>query len=68
MHPLPELLSRKEVFEADEYMFSVRVAAYHWSKLSSDMRAGLAGIVGVDSTQLEDRVREEGFAVKMYDD
>lgn len=66
MHVVPEVISRREEFDADWYLDIVRVAAPHWSDYSTEMRAAMAKVLGIEPVRLDELVRQEGFAFEWF--
>lgn len=66
VHNLPAMVaSPSDGFNGDHFEFSFRVAAYHWSEYSPDMRAALAQAVDLSPRRADDWVETDGFAINL---
>lgn len=66
MHVIPEVIDRREEFDADWFQCNVRVAAAHWPDYSAEMRAAMAKVLGVEPARLDEMARQEGFALEWF--
>ena len=66
VHPISELVLSKHAFEPRLFSFNFRIAAFHWSELSSEMQQALCDLAGIERTQADSLVAQENFAVKIY--
>jgi hypothetical protein len=64
-HNLPPALRADRPYDRCADAGSLRVAAAHWDKLSSEMRNAFSKYVGVDPATIDGLVRGEGFANRM---
>jgi hypothetical protein len=64
-HNLPAALRADSPYDRCADAGSLRVAAAHWDKLSSEMRNAFSKYVGVDPATIDGLVRGNGFADRM---
>ncbi len=66
VHPLCNLVQSDETFESKLFLFNFRIAAFHWSALSEDMREALCNLVGFERAEADQLVARENFTINMY--
>ena len=66
MHSVPEVIGRQEEFDPSLFMFSLRIAAFHWHELSDEMRNALASVARLETGEIDRLVQQDGFVIDMF--
>ena len=66
LHPIPYLIRQSDEFDAVDYRFCFKIAAFVWSELSPGLQQALCELVDLERARAAVLIQTPGFAIDMY--
>jgi hypothetical protein len=67
LHNLPSLLRNPDHFDLESYVYSIRIAAWHWNELSVEMRRAFCEIMELEAEVTDSLVNSETIPDNFWD-